>query len=59
MINKREVQTEMIIDNFIKSVENKKDCDYTYLEIYAAIVDLYELYNHYKGRCLMYGNDSK
>lgn len=48
MINKRELDTESIIENFISHQKFGTELKYNDLEISDAIEDLFELYQYYK-----------
>ena len=47
-MNKRELDTESIIENFISHQKFGTELKYNDLEISDAIVDLFELYQYYK-----------
>lgn len=47
-MNKRELDTESIIENFISHQKFGTELKYNYLEISDAIEDLFELYQYYK-----------
>ena len=50
-MNKRELDTESIIENFISHQKFGTELKYNDLEISDAIEDLFELYQYYKVRC--------